>query len=71
MCEASSEQREVAILERRKLMKRKKKKIWAYLDDKKLVEVIQSALDNNMTVDDCKKLLIKENPGCEITFKVE
>ncbi|WP_186843867.1 hypothetical protein [Acetobacterium tundrae] len=52
-------------------MKWKKKKIWAYLDGKKLVEVVQAALDNNMTVGDCKKLLIKENPGCEITFKIE
>ena len=44
--------------------------IWAYLDGKKLVEVIQAALDNNMMVDDMKKALIKENPGHEITFKV-
>ncbi|KAF5070523.1 hypothetical protein DSECCO2_221130 [anaerobic digester metagenome] len=51
-------------------MKRKQKKVWAYLDGKKLVEVIQAALDNNMTVDECKKLLIKENPGHEVTFKV-
>ncbi|WP_170254032.1 hypothetical protein [Acetobacterium paludosum] len=52
-------------------MKRKQKKIWAYLDGKKLVEVIQVALDNNMTVAECKDLLIRENPGCEITFKIE
>ena len=45
-------------------------KIWAYLDGKKLVEVIQAALDNNKTVDDIKKLLIAENPGHEVTFKV-
>jgi hypothetical protein len=31
----------------------KRKYIWAYLDGKKLVEVIQAALDNNM----------KEAPG--------
>ncbi len=48
----------------------KRKKIWAYLDGKKLVEVIQAALDNNMTVADMKALLVKENPGHEITFKV-
>ena len=48
----------------------KRKKIWAYIDGKKLVEVIQAALDNNMTVTDMKELLIKENPGYEITFKV-
>ena len=29
-------------------------KIWAYLDGKKLVEVIQAALDNNMPVDNSK-----------------
>lgn len=49
---------------------RKRAYIWAYLDGKKLVEVIQAALDNNMTVDDLKRQLIAENPGHEITFKV-
>ena len=44
--------------------------IWAYLDGQKLVEVIQAALDNSMTIDEVKALLIKENPGHEITFKV-
>ena len=44
--------------------------IWAYLDGKKLVEVIQAALDNNMSVDDVKALLIKENPGHDVVFKV-
>ncbi len=48
----------------------KRKKIWAFIDGKKLVEVIQAALDNNMTVSDMKKLLVAENPGHEITFKV-
>lgn len=48
----------------------KQKKIWAYLDGKKLVEVVQAALDNNMMVSDMKALLIKENPGHEVTFKV-
>lgn len=51
-------------------MKHKRTYIWAYLDGKKLVEVIQAALDNDMTVDAMKKLLISENPGHEITFKV-
>ena len=45
--------------------------IWAYLDGEKLVEVIQAALDNNMMVDDVKALLIRENPGHEVTFRVE
>lgn len=48
----------------------KRKKIWAYLDEKKLVEVIQAALDNNMTVSEMKALLTKENHGHEVTFKV-
>lgn len=52
-------------------MKRRRKHIWAYLDGKKLVEVIQVALDNNMMVDDMKKMLITENPGHKVTFKVE
>lgn len=48
-----------------------KKKIWAYLDGEKLVEVIQAALDNNMMVADLKKKLIEENPGHDVTFKVQ
>lgn len=43
--------------------------IWAYLDGRKLVEVIQAALDNNMTVSDLKAKLISENPSHEVTFK--
>lgn len=53
-----------------RIMKHKRTYIWAYLDGKKLVEVIQAALDNNMMVDDMKKLLIAENPGHEVTFKI-
>ena len=53
-------------------MKRTKRKtVWAYLDGKKLVDVVQAALDNNMMVDDMKALLIKENPGHTVTFKVQ
>lgn len=52
-------------------MKRKRTYILAYLDGKKLVEVIQAALDNDMMVGDVKQMLIDENPGHEITFKVE
>lgn len=48
----------------------RRKHIWAYLDGKKLVEVIQAALDNNMTVEETKALLIRENPGHAVTFKV-
>ncbi len=52
-------------------MKRKRKTVWAYLDGKKLVDVVKAALDNNMMVDDMKAVLIKENPGHEVTFKCE
>ena len=48
----------------------KKAYIWAYLDGKKLVEVIQAALDNNMTVAEMKRCLVNENPGHEVTFKI-
>ena len=51
-------------------MKRKRKTVWAYLDGKKLVDVVQAALDNNMMVDDLKKKLIEENLGHEVTFKI-
>lgn len=49
----------------------KRKTVWAYLDGKKLVDVVQAALDNNMMVDDLKAVLIKENPGHTVTFKCE
>ena len=49
----------------------KRKTIWAYLDGKKLVDVVQAALDNHMMVEDMKQMLIQENPGHEVTFKVE
>ena len=51
-------------------MRRKRKTTWAYLDGKKIVDVVQVALDNNMMVSDMKKKLIEENPGHEVTFKV-
>lgn len=49
----------------------KRKTVWAYLDGKKLVDVVQAALDNNMTVEAMKELLVKENLGHEVTFKVQ
>lgn len=52
------------------MRRQKRKTVWAYLDGKKLVDVVQAALDNNMTVDELKKQLIRENPGHEVTFKV-
>ena len=48
----------------------KRKTIKAYLDGKFLCDVVEAALDNNMTVDDMKKLLVKENPNHSVTFKV-
>ena len=53
------------------MKRRKNTTVWAYLDVKKLVDVVLDALDNNMMVDDLKKKLIQENPGHEITFKVQ
>lgn len=52
-------------------MKHKRKTVWAYLDGRRLVDVVQAALDNNMTVDDMKALLVRENPGHVVTFRVE
>ena len=52
-------------------MKMKRTYIWAYLDGKKLVEVTRAALDNSMMVSDLKQKLIDENPGHEVTFKIE
>ena len=51
-------------------MKRKAKTVWAYLDGKKLCDVVEAALDNNKSVAEMKKLLVQENPGHEVTFKV-
>lgn len=53
------------------MKRRTRKTVWVYLDGKKLVDVVQAALDNNVMVDDMKALLIRENPGHEITFKVK
>ena len=53
------------------MRRRKQKTVWAYLDGKKLVNVVQAALDNNMMVDDMKRKLVEENPGHKVTFKVE
>lgn len=49
----------------------KTKTVWAYIDGKKLVDVVQAALDNNIMVSDMKKKLIAENPDNEVIFKVE
>ena len=53
------------------MKRRKRKTVWGYLDGKKLVDVVQAALDNNMMVGDVKALLIRENPGHKVTFKVQ
>ena len=53
------------------MRKKNPKTIWAYLDGRKLVHVVQAALDNHMMVDDMKDLLVRENPGHEVTFRCE
>lgn len=52
-------------------MKRIFKTIYAYLDGKKLVDVVQAACDNNMSVASMKELLIRENPGHSVTFVIK
>ena len=53
------------------MKRRKRTTVWAYLDGKKLVDVLQAALDNNMMVADMKAMLVRENPGHDVTFKTE
>ena len=53
------------------MKRRKRTTVWAYLGGKKLVDVVQAALDNNMMVDDMKAMLVRENPGHNVTFKTE
>ena len=53
------------------MRRRKRTTVWAYLDGKKLVDVVQAALDNRMMVDALKVQLVRENPGHTVTFKVE
>lgn len=52
-------------------MKMKRKTVIAYLDGKYLCDVLQAALDNHMMLADMKKLLVAENPGHDVTFKVK
>ncbi len=49
----------------------KQKTVMAYIDGEPLVDVVQAALDNNKLVPEMKRLLVKENPGHEVTFKIE
>lgn len=51
-------------------MKRKQKSIWCFLNGKKHCDVIKWALAANVMKDEAKKLLIAQNPGAEVTFKV-
>ena len=53
------------------MKRRKRTTVWAYVDGKKLVDVVQAALDNNMMVDDMKAMLVRENPSHNVTFKTE
>ena len=52
-------------------MRRKTKSVYAYLDGKLLCDVTKTALDNNMMLNDMKKLIELKNPGHEVTFKVK
>ena len=49
----------------------KRKTIWAYVDGVKLIDVVQVALDNNLMVEEVKKILIEENKDHEVEFKVQ
>ena len=49
----------------------KRKTVVAYLDGKYLCDVLQAALDNRVMLGDMKKLLVEENPGHVVTFKVK
>ena len=46
---------------RKDMRRAKRKTVCAYLDEKKLVDVVEAALDNNMMVADMKKKLVEEN----------
>lgn len=49
----------------------KKKTVWAYIDGRKQVDVLQAALDNNIMLTEMKDRLVKENKGHEVIFKTE
>lgn len=49
----------------------KKKTVWAYIDGKKQVDVLQAALDNNVMLTEMKNRLLKANKGHEVVFKTE
>ena len=53
------------------MKRRKRTTVWAYLDGKKLEDVVQAALEHNMKVDDMKVMRVRENPGHEVNFKTE
>lgn len=51
-------------------MKRKKKtRIWCYLDGKKHCDVVQWALAANAMVAEAKEMLTAQYPGMDVTFK--
>lgn len=52
-----------------RIRRNKMKKCVALIDGELLCEdVLKAALDNNMMLDDMKKLLVKENPNHKVTF---
>ena len=50
---------------------KKRKTIWAYVDGVKLIDVVQVALDNNLMVEEVKKILVEKNKDHEVEFKVQ
>lgn len=49
----------------------KKKTVWAYIDGKKQIDVLQAALDNNIMLAEMKERLVKANAGHEVVFRTE
>ncbi len=52
-------------------MKEKRPTIWAYLDGERHIEVVQAALDNNISLHEMKNVLIAQNLGHDLEFRPE
>ncbi len=49
----------------------KRKTINAYVDGKFLCDVVQAGLENNKLASEMKKVIVRENAGHTVEFKVE
>ena len=49
----------------------KRKTINAYVDGKFLCDVVQAGLDKNKLASEMKKIIIRENAGHKVEFRVE